>query len=166
MLARYGDLPSRWALVRNYHQAKAVRAVVTPDQVTRYALDILVSKPAGVDKAEFEFIFDLTQIAKDRKSKTVGSATLQAVRDDPRLQDPLTLGAIMGQFAFAPNACDSVLAAARKASIDGVGEDGCDEQTRTALIAFAKDKGASGIDAAARKAAAEEIKTLDAQAAK
>ncbi|AZO70562.1 sel1 repeat family protein [Mesorhizobium sp. M1D.F.Ca.ET.043.01.1.1] len=166
ILARYGDLPSRWVLVRNYHQARAIRSVVTPEEVTRYALDILVSKPDGVDKAEFEFIFDLTQIAQDRKSKTVGSATLQAVRDDPRLQDPLTLGAIMGQFAFAPNACDSVLAAARKASIDGVGEDGCDEQTRTALIAFAKDKGASGIDAAARKAAAEEIKTLDAQAAK
>ncbi|RWB59641.1 hypothetical protein [Mesorhizobium sp.] len=166
MLARYGDLPSRWVLVRNYHQARAIRSVVTPEEVTRYALDILVSKPDGVDKAGFEFIFDLTQIAKDRKSKTVGNATLQAIRDDPRLQDPLTLGAIMGQFAFAPDACDSVLAAARKAGIDGVGEDGCDEQTRAALIAFAKDKGATGIDATARKAAAEEIKTLDAQAAK
>ncbi|MDX8531438.1 hypothetical protein RFM41_03635 [Mesorhizobium sp. VK25A] len=165
-LARYGDLPSRWVLVRNYHQARAIRSVVTPEEITRYALDILVSKPQGVDKPEFEFIFDLTQIAQDRKSKAVGSATLQAIRDDPRLQDPLTLGAIMGQFAFAPDACDSVLAAARKAGIDGLGEDGCDEQTRTALIAFAKDKGASGVDAAARKAAADEIKAMDAQAAK
>ena len=166
LLARYGDLPSRWALVRNYHQAKVVRAVVTPEEVTRYALDILVSKPTGVDKAEFEFIFDLTQIAQDRKSKAIGTATLQAIRDDPRLQDPLTLGAIMGQFAFAPDACDSVLAAARKAGIDGVGSDGCDEETRTALIAFARDKGASGVDAAARKTAADGIKVLDAQAAK
>ncbi|TPN79529.1 sel1 repeat family protein [Mesorhizobium sp. CU2] len=166
LLARYGDLPSRWALVRNYHQARVVRAVVTPEEVTRYALDILVSKPQGVDKPEFEFIFDLTQIAQDRKAKAVGSATLQAIRDDPRLQDPLTLGTIMGQFAFAPDACDSVLAAARKAGIDGIGSDGCDEQTRTALIAYAKDKGASGTDAAARKAAADEIKALDAQAAK
>ncbi|TIW16627.1 MAG: hypothetical protein E5V81_22000 [Mesorhizobium sp.] len=166
ILARYGDLPSRWVLVRNYHQARAIRSVVTPDEITRYALDILVSKPEGVEKPEFEFIFDLTQIAQDRKSKAVGSATLQAIRDDPRLQDPLTLGAIMGQFAFAPDACDSVLAAARKAGIAGVGPEGCDEDTRTALIAFAKGKGASGVDAAARKAAAEEIKALDAQAAK
>ncbi|TIO47474.1 MAG: sel1 repeat family protein [Mesorhizobium sp.] len=166
MLARYGDLPSRWVLMRNYHQARAIRSVVTPEEITRYALDILVSKPDGVDKPEFEFIFDLTQIAQDRKSKAVGSATLQAIRDDPRLQDALTLGAIMGQFTFAPDACHSVLAAARKAGIDGVGEDGCDEQTRAALIAFAKGKGATGIDATARKAAAEEIKTLDAQAAK
>ncbi|TIR15989.1 MAG: sel1 repeat family protein [Mesorhizobium sp.] len=166
ILARYGDLPSRWVLVRNYHQARAIRSVVTPDEITRYALDILVSKPEGVEKPEFEFIFDLTQIAQDRKSKAVGGATLQAIRDDPRLQDPLTLGAIMGQFAFAPDACDSVLAAARKAGIAGVGPEGCDEGTRTALIAFAKGKGASGVDAAARKAAAEEIKALDAQAAK
>ena len=28
-LARYGDIPPRWALVRNYHQAKVVRSVVT-----------------------------------------------------------------------------------------------------------------------------------------
>ncbi|MEZ2329515.1 tetratricopeptide repeat protein [Mesorhizobium sp. RCC_202] len=166
VLARYGDLPSRWALVRNYHQARAIRSVVTPDEITRYALDILVSKPEGVDKPEFEFIFDLTQIAQDRKSKAVGSATLQAIRDDPRLQDPLTLGAIMGQYSFAPEACDSVLAAARKAGVDGIGSDGCDEETRTALIAYAKDKGASGTDAAARKSAAEAIKTLDAQAMK
>jgi TPR repeat protein len=166
LLARYGDLPSRWALVRNYHQAKVVRAVVTPDEITRYALDIMVSKPEGVDKPEFEFIFDLTQIAQDRKSKTVGSATLQAIRDDPRLQDPLTLGAIMSQYSFAPEACDSVLAAARKAGVAGIGSDGCDEETRTALIAYAKDKGASGTDATARKSAAEAIRTLDAQAAK
>ncbi|MDX8454492.1 hypothetical protein RFM98_17160 [Mesorhizobium sp. VK9D] len=166
MLARYGDLPSRWVLVRNYHQARAIRSVVTPEEVTRYALDILVSKPQGVDKPEFEFIFDLTQIAQDRKARAVGSATLQAIRDDPRLQDPLTLGAIMGQFAFAPEACDTVLAAAKKAGIDGIGSDGCDEDTRTALIAYAKDKGASGVDTAARKAAAEEVKALDARAAK
>ncbi|RUX20991.1 sel1 repeat family protein [Mesorhizobium sp. M2A.F.Ca.ET.042.01.1.1] len=166
ILARYGDLPSRWVLVRNYHQARAIRSVVTPDEITRYALDILVSKPEGVEKPEFEFIFDLTQIAQDRKSKAVGGATLQAIRDDPRLQDPLTLGAIMGQFAFAPDACDSVLAAARKAGIAGVGPEGCDEDTRTALIAFAKGKGASGVDAAARKAAVDEIKALDAQAEK
>ena len=165
-LARYGDLASRWVLVRNYHQARAIRSVVTPDEITRYALDILVSKPQGVDKPEFEFIFDLTQIAQDRKSKAVGSATLDAIRDDPRLQDPLTLGAIIGQFAFAPDACDSVLDAAKNAGINGVGEEGCDEDTRTALIAFAKEKGASGVDAAARKAAADEIKTLDTQAAK
>ncbi|MBZ9989357.1 hypothetical protein LB572_19845 [Mesorhizobium sp. BH1-1-5] len=166
ILARYGDLPSRWVLVRNYHQARAIRSVVTPEEITRYALDILVSKPEGVDKPEFEFIFDLTQIAQDRKSKMVGGATIQAIRDDPRLQDPLALGAIMGQFAFAPDACDSVLAAAKKAGVDGVGSDGCDEDTRTALIAFAKEKGASGADASARKAAAEQMKTLDAQAAK
>ncbi|BCM18543.1 tetratricopeptide repeat protein [Mesorhizobium sp. J8] len=166
ILARYGDLPSRWVLVRNYHQARAIRSVVTPEEITRYALDILVSKPEGVEKPEFEFIFDLTQIAQDRKSKMVGSATIQAIRDDPRLQDPLTLGAIMGQFAFAPDACDSVLAAAKKAGIDSLGSDGCDEDTRAALIAFAKDKGASGVDAAARKAAVDEIKALDAQAAK
>lgn len=165
VLARYGDTASRWALVRNYHQAKIVRGVVTPEEITRYALDILVTKPEGVDKPEFEFIFDLTQIAQDRKSAAVGNATILAIRDDPRLQDPLTLGGVMSQFAFAPGACDAVLAAARKAGVADLGSDGCDDNTRTALIAFGKSKGASGMDAAGHKAAAEEIKTLDARAA-
>lgn len=129
-------------------------------------MDILVTNPEGIDKPEFELIFDLTQIAQDGKSAAVGNATLQAIRDDPRLQDPLTLGGVMGQFAFAPDACDAVLAAARNAGVADLGSDGCDDNTRTALIAFGKSKGASGIDVAVREAAAEEIKTLDAQAAK
>ena len=165
VLARYGDIASRWALVRNYHQAKIVRSVVTPEEITRYALDLLVTRPDGVDKPEFEFIFDLTQIAQDRKNAAAGNATLQAIRDDERLQDPLTLGGVMGQFVFAPGACDAVLSAARKAGIADLGADGCEDDTRTALIAFAKGKGPSGMEAAARKAAAEEIKALDAQAA-
>ena len=47
-LARYGDIAPRWALVRNYHQAKVVRSVVTPAEVVRYALDLLVTRPPSV----------------------------------------------------------------------------------------------------------------------
>lgn len=87
-----------------------------------------------------------------------------AIRDDPRLQNPLTLGGVMGQFAVAPEAYDSVLTAARKAGVDGIGSDGCDEETRTA-DRLCQGQGASGADAMARKSAAETIKNLDAQAA-
>ena len=94
-LARYGDIAPRWALVRNYHQAKVVRSVVTPAEIVRYALDLLVTRPPSVKKAEFEFALDLAQIAEDGKFDAVGDATLAAIRDDPRLHDPLTLGGIM-----------------------------------------------------------------------
>jgi TPR repeat protein len=166
ILARYGDLAPRWALVRNYHQARVVRKAVTPAEITRYGLDILVTKPEGMDKAEFEFIFDVTQIAQDGKSSLFGDAVLAAIRDDKRLQDPLTLGSIMKQFIFAPEACDAVLRSARKAGIQGLGEDGCGEDVLKGMIDYAKKKGESGIAATARKEAALEIKSLDAQAAK
>jgi hypothetical protein len=163
-LARYGDIASRWALVRNYHQAKVVRKSVTPAEITRYGLDVLVSHPEGADKAEFEFIFDLTQIYQDGQSDAIGKAVLSAMRDDPRLQDPLTLGSVLQQFNFAPGACDSVLDAARKAGIKGLGEEGCDEDSRTALLAYAKTAGVSGVHQAARNAAIGEILALDGMA--
>ena len=165
-LARYGDIAPRWALVRNYHQAKVVRSVVTPAEVVRYALDLLVTRPPSVKKAEFEFAMDLAQIAEDGKFDAVGDATLAAIRDDPRLHDPLTLGGIMKQFIFVPRACDAVLDAAKRAGIPGLGSDGCAEDTRAALLQFARAQGPAGVDAAARKAAALEIKSLDEQAAR
>ena len=73
----------------------------------------------------------------------------------------------MRQFIMiAPRACDAVLDAAKSAGVPGLGSDGCEEDTRAALIQFAKAQGPAGVDAAARKAAALEIKSLDEQAAR
>ena len=160
-LARYGDTASRWALVRTYHTADAVRNVVTPEEVTRYGLDLMVRRPEGVEKPEFEFIFVLTQLAKDRKDGAFGAAAVSAIRDTPALQDPLTLGGLLHQFVFAPEACDALLQAAEKAGVAGLGSEGCDETSAAALIAFAKAKGPAGIEEAARKKAVAEISELD-----
>jgi hypothetical protein len=129
-------------------------------------LDVLVTRPEGADKAEFEFIFDVSQIYQDRQIRALGSAVLAAIRDDTRLHDPLKLGGIMQQFVFAPGACDAVLDAAKKARVKDMGQDGCDETSMSALIAFAKARGPAGVDTAARKAAVVEIKAMDAEAGK
>ena len=160
-LARHGDTASRWALVGNYHNADYVRNVVSPEEVTRYALDLMVRRPDGVEKPEFEFIFDVTEIAKDGKSDAFAGAVVSAIRDTPALQDPLALGSLLHQFVFAPDACDSLLKAAQKAGAEGLGSDGCDDATSAALLAFAKAKGPAGIEAAARSKAAAEILALD-----
>jgi hypothetical protein len=165
-LAQLGDISSRWALVNNYHQVDLVRKVVSPVELTRYALDVMATKPEGADKPEFALIFDITQIQQDGDIAAFGKAALEAIRDDPRLQDPLTLGGILQQFIFAPGACDAMLDAGRKAKIAGLGEDGCDETTLSALIAFAREKGPAGVDQAARKAAVTDVKALDEAAAK
>ena len=114
-----------------------------------------------MDKVEFEFIFDVTQIFEDGKSGALGKAVLAAIQDDARLQDPLTLGAVMEQMIFAPGACDAITAAAAKAGILDSGADGCEEASRTALIAYAKEKGPAGVDSKARDAAAAELVTMD-----
>lgn len=159
-LARYGDLAARWALVSNYHQADFVRNNVTAAEVTRYGLDILVARPAGIEKPDFAFVFDVTQIQSDGRIRAFGGAVIAAIRDDGRMQDPLALGGVLKALVFAPGACDAILAAAEADRVGGLGADGCDETTKSALIAFAAAKGPAGVDAAAREAAAAEILRL------
>lgn len=159
-LAQYGNIDARWALLPNYHQAANVRRVVSAGEITRYGLDLMVEKPPAAEKVEFEFIFNTTQIYQDGKAREFGQAVISAIRDDRRLHDPLVLGGILKQFAFAPGACDAVLASAKRAGVDGVGADGCDDTTLSALVSFAREKGPAGIDARNRKAAIAVLKSL------
>lgn len=50
----------------------------------------------------------------------------------------------MKQLMLAPGACDAVRASARKMRIAGLGEDGCDESSMTALFDFAREKDQPG----------------------
>jgi len=160
MLAQYGNIDARWALLPNYHQAATVRRVVSAGEITRYGLDLMITKPPGAEKVEFEFIFNTTQIYQDGKAREFGQAVIAAIRDDRRLQDPLVLGGMFQQFQFAPGACDAVLSSARRAGVDGLGSEGCDETTLSALVAYAREKGPAGIDERNRKAAAAALKAL------
>lgn len=160
ILAQYGNIDARWALLPNYHQAVMVRRVVSAAEITRYGLDLMLTKPPGAEKIEFEFIFNTTQIYQDGKAREFGQAVVAAIRDDKRLQDPLVLGGVLKQFTFAPGACDAVLASARRAGVDDLGDDGCDETTLSALVDFAKTKGPAGIEERNRKAAAEALKDI------
>jgi TPR repeat protein len=164
VLARYGDIAPRWALIRNYHQSKVVRKIVTPAEITRYSLDILVTKPDMAEKAEIEVVFVVSQIDMDGKIGVFADAVIDAIRDDARMQDALTLGGVMKQFIFMPGACDAMLTAARKAGIDGMGSDGCDDASRDALLSHAKTKGPAGTDLAARQSAMAELKAMDEEA--
>lgn len=160
LLAQYGDTAARWALVPNYHQVEAVRRVVSAAEITRYGLDMMITRPPGAEKVDFEVIFNVTQIYQDGKASEFGKSVLDTIRDDERLHDPLVLGGVLKQFLFAPGACDAVLASANRAGVDGMGPDGCDDTSLGALVSFAKAKGPAGIDERNKKAAAEALKSL------
>jgi hypothetical protein len=164
VLAQYGDIASRWALLRNYHQSAAVRGVVGPGDITRYGLDLVVTRPEQAEKVDFEFIFTVSAMYQDGTSTAFGEAFIDAVRDDGRLQDPLTLGGVMQQVLFAPGGCEAILDAAAKTGLDGLGGDGCAEPVQAALIAHARDKGPAGVEAANRAAAAETLREMDVAA--
>jgi hypothetical protein len=164
VLAQYGDIASRWAILRNYHQSSAIRRLVSPGDVTRYGLDLVVTRPEQAEKVDFEFIFTVSAMYQDGTVTAFGEAFVDAVRDDTRLQDPLTLGGVMQQVLFAPGGCDAILEAVAKAGLDGLGDDGCAEPAQTALVAHARDKGPAGVDATIRAAAAEALRGMDVAA--
>ncbi|MDH7796875.1 TPR repeat protein [Beijerinckia sp. GAS462] len=159
-LARLGDLHARWLMMSNYHQSSLVRQVVSPEELTRYSLDILVVKPDEAPKASFEFIFDLTTLYKQDRGKTFGPAFLAAVRDDPRLQDLSMLTEISKHMMFAPGACDAVLAAAKLQKIGGLDGEGCSEPSLDAIVAYAKKAGPANVESKARAQAAIDVTKL------
>lgn len=159
-LARLGDLHSRWLMMSNYHQSSLVRQVVSPAELTRYSLDILVVKPDQAPKASFEFIFDLTTMYKQDRGRAFGAAFLTTVRDDPRLQDLSMLTEIGQHMMFAPGACDAVLAAAKQEKVAGLDGEGCSEQSFDAIIAYAKKAGPANVDSKARAQAAADVTKL------
>lgn len=161
-LARYGDMPARWALVRNYHQARVVRKVVSPEDAVRYGLDVLASKPEGVEKADFEFIFVLSKLYEEGNRRVFGLTLVDAMRDDPRLRDPALLGEILQRAAFAPGACDGVLEAARIGGFAGKGEEGCSDEVRDFLIEHTAKRGPLGKPEAEREAVSADLKAMDA----
>jgi hypothetical protein len=163
-LAQYGDLPARWVLLRNYHQSTMIRKAVSAGDITRYGLDLVVTRPQEAEKVDFEFIFTLSAMYQDGAIDAFGDAMLDAVRDDQRLQDPLTLGGVMQQALFAPGACDAILEASTKVGIPDAGIDGCGEPAQTAVIAYARDAGPAGVEAALREAAATTIMAMDTAA--
>lgn len=159
-LARYGDQPARWVIMRNYHQSRLVRAAVTAADLTRYNLDILVSKQAETPKASFEFIFNLTELYKLDRSKAFAGAFIGAVRDDPRLQDLTELMEIAKHMKFSPGACDGVARAARQLKVAVSEDDGCSEGSLDALIAYAKKAGPANIEMKTREIAAQDVAKL------
>ena len=166
-MARYGDIPPRWALVRNCHQAKVVRSVVTPAEVVRYALDLLVTRPPSVKKAEFEFASTWPGYCRGRQVRGRGR---RHACGDPRRSPPARSADAWRYHAairhVAPAPATPFSMPPKSQASPGLGSDGCGEDTRAALVQFAKAQGPAGVDAAARKAAALEIKSLDEQAAK
>ena len=158
-LARYGDQPARWALMRNYHQSTAIRRAISVADITRYSLDILVTNPPEANRASFEYIFNLTEIFKAKRTGEFANAVIDSVRDDPRLQDSVALAAIFKHSQMSPGACDAISAALRRLKAAKPGED-CSEAALDSLIALAKSAGPTGAVEKQRAAAVAEVRKL------
>ncbi len=113
-----------------------------------------------MEKPDFEFVFALGTMLSAGEMGSFGAATLDAIRDDPRLQDPLALGGVLQALVFAPGACDAILEAARNIESRRLGAEGCDEATKAALIGFAHVAGPSGVAASERRAGAAELTAI------
>lgn len=153
-LARLGAAMPRWALLRAYHGSTVVRAAVSAEEMTRFALDLLLTADPRMDKLAIEFAFATAQMERDGAGQSFADGFLSILRDDARLRDPVALDDMLHQFIFAPQACTMLLDGARARGVDGLPADECAvPQARKALLVHAEAAGPSGVEAAARAAA-------------
>ncbi len=157
-LARYGEPISRWALLRWYDQSSIVGQAVTPAELTRYGIDLLLTNDPRMEKLSIEFNFAMAELWKADQENAFAEGFLTALRDDPRLRDKQTLDDILHDLIFIPGGCDMLLAGAKVLAVEGLPEDDCaNRETRDALLAFAVKQGDSGVEAKSRAAAIPEI---------
>jgi hypothetical protein len=157
-LARYGEPISRWVLLRWYDQSPLVGEAVSPEEITRYGIDLMLTKDQRMEKLSIEFNFAITELYKAHQSQAFADGFLAELRDDPRLKVKQTLDDLLGELIFIPGGCDMLLEGAAKAGVTGLPEDDCNNrETRDALLAYAEKAGLAGVETKAREAAVPQI---------
>ena len=158
-LARLGEPISRWALVRWYDQSPIVGEAVTPEELTRYAFDILLLKDPQMEQAEMEVI-----VRPDRAVEGESGPGLRRrlPRGAARRRAPAGQAGAGGSAATswssfpAPATCCSRARVER--GVEGLPADPCNsKEARDVLLEFALAAGPSGVEAEARTAAIAEI---------
>jgi hypothetical protein len=168
-LARFGDRPSRWALIRNYHvpDAELIRAIVTPAAMTRFGIDLMLTADPSMEKLDTEFTFAMAQIYMDGHSAEFAGSFIAMLREDKRLRSRPVLGDILMALVFVPGACDAVIERALAEGARQLSPGGyCgDLAVRDGFLTFAESAAPSDIEAVARNNAAAEILAMTGAAA-
>jgi TPR repeat protein len=154
VLAQYGDIESRLAILKGFSDSNMAVQVVAPGLAVVYGIDVLLSNPPGAEKAEFDFVFMVSNMYGQGKLPIAVDAMLYTLRDDPRLWGPEDFDKIADRFIFIPGYCDQLLLQAQKAKVAGLDGDACSPQSRRALVAWAKGVGPIGAEAQIRREAA------------
>lgn len=160
LLAQYGDLAPRLAILKGFSDSTMARKVVPPGLAVLYGIDVIVSNPPGAEKAAFDFIFMVSNMYQEGNLPIAADVVLSTLRDDQRLHRPEVFDKLADQFIFIPGYCDQLLAQAQKAKVTGLEADACSSGSRRALIAWAKASGPFGAEAQLRRQAADAILKL------
>ena len=155
--ARYGSLLTRWTLVDNYLKVAVVREIIPASEIVGYAIDTMISD--GADTNAQQTFADISHaLIKLGKQKGLAEGILNTVRDDPRLHDAAVLTSVFKLMGAYDDVCPAWSKTARNAfAVSTLTANGCDDASRDALIAWAKDKGPSGIPEKLQRAAASDI---------
>lgn len=160
LLAQFGDPTARWAIVDKYAENSLIPKVVSPAEVIRYNLDLILTKAKGHEKADINLIFNTTRLTRGGQGKAFAEAVVAAIRDDARLHQPEALANVLAQFNMAPLGCESLAREGARLGVTGIERDGCSEVSRDSLIAFAKAQGPLQVEIKARTGARDQIRKL------
>ena len=160
VLAQYGDIETRLAILKGFSDSNMAVQVVPPGLAVVYGIDVILSEPPGSEKAEFDFVFMVSNMYQQGNLPIAAEVVLFTLRDDPRLWGPEAFDKLADRFIFIPGYCDELQVQAQKAKVTGLEADACSPASRRALVAWAKAAGPFGAEAQIRKEAAEVILKL------
>ncbi len=156
--AALGSASARRLVVQDFPHSAVVRAVVPPADVIREALDPFTGDSAAAsDPASFAAL--ATYFGSRKALPTLAAYLVDAIRDDRRLQSRERLSPAFDALAGVSGACVAMARIIAVPHSDGPPE--CPAEFRDRVLAYVRQAGAIGRDAAARRIALTLMQRLD-----
>ena len=139
--ALLGDGPARGRLARDYPRSPQVYSVVPARDAIRYTLDDYSAGNASASDRNQPLVALAVFFAEREQLATFAATVVEAIADDPRLQSPATLDALLGSLAHVRGSCRAIAGVVVAAHLPAVE---CPRSLKTSVLAHVRQAGRSG----------------------
>jgi hypothetical protein len=158
--ALVGDGLARERLAQDFPRSAAVRSAVPVKDAVRYALHDYAAGSASADDRNQPFVALAAFFAGRDELQTFAVAVVEAIAEEPRLQAPASLDALLGSLAHVRGSCRAIAGVVEGARVQAVE---CPRSLKTSLLAHVRRAGRSGREDDARRRGLQMLQQLGAR---
>ncbi len=158
--ALVGDGLARQRLAQDFPRSAAVRSAVPVKDAVRYALHDYAAGSASPNDRNQPFVALAAFFAGRDELQTFAIAVVEAIAEEPRLQAPASLDALLGSLAHVRGSCRAIAGVVEGARVQAVE---CPRSLKTSLLAHVRRAGRSGREDDARRRGLQMLQQLGAR---